>query len=149
MPWTTSSSSSIASSTGATPPPGRNPTACPFAAARALSAILLIGRPRLADEWGEVWGTGRFPTFSRRGLVGETLSPRTRPKFLRSARTTLICLSIHPSCGGEGGSWGQRCPPRTRAEGESFSSRHDCRRARHPVVDDPARLIALAEPLEL
>src|SRR5512132_3351132 len=48
------------------------PTAC--------QAATLIGQPWLADERGGVWGTGRFPTFSRRrGLVGETwFPPRTR-----------------------------------------------------------------------
>src|SRR5512132_4329299 len=40
---------------------------------------LLIGRPP-ADERGGVWGTGRFPTLSRRrGHAGETWFPlRTR-----------------------------------------------------------------------
>ena len=38
-------------------------------------AVTLIGQPRLPDERGGVWGTGRFPTLSRRGHAGETWFP--------------------------------------------------------------------------
>ena len=48
----------------------------------------LIGQPKLAYERGGVWGTGRFPTSSRRrGLVGETwFPPRERAAGERSSR---------------------------------------------------------------
>jgi hypothetical protein len=42
---------------------------------------LLIGQPLLAYERGGAWGTGRFPTLSRRGRVGERwFPPRPRAK---------------------------------------------------------------------
>src|SRR5918995_5971238 len=44
------------------------------------TASVLIGQPWLHYELGGVWGTGRFPTFSkRRGHAGETgFPPRPR-----------------------------------------------------------------------
>src|SRR4249920_235151 len=58
----------------------------------ATSSVLVVTSRFPACECGGVWGTGRFPTFSRRrGHAGETwFPPRPRAEGERSSRGLLL-----------------------------------------------------------
>src|SRR4249920_865677 len=82
----------------AAPPPG--------ARSVASSELTLMRQPSLADERGGVWGTGRFPTFSRR---------RGQNQFSHAQSSLARTLGAEK----QGETW---FPPRTQADGARWST---------------------------